>query len=106
MALGWVDAVEPANEGDVRGSVRVVLDPLDDADGGSGVSFEIDGSLQALGSAASVEGSYAALGVSAGGLGGSEGELSQGSLHYCHRSLFSTLTRAHCYFIDLKVNTN
>lgn len=29
--LGWVEAVEPANEGDARGTVRVVLDPLDDA---------------------------------------------------------------------------
>lgn len=70
-----LDAVEPADESDVGGAVRVVLDPLDDAHGRRSVSFEIDGSLQALRPAASVEGSDSAGGVPAGGFSGSEGEL-------------------------------
>lgn len=74
-AVAVVDAVEPADEGDVGGAVGVVLDPLDDAERRGGVTFEIDGSLQALGAAAAVEGGYAAGGVAAGGLAGSEGEL-------------------------------
>ena len=80
-----VDAVEPADEGDAGGAVGIVLDPLDDAHGGRcGVALEVDGSVEALGSAAAVEGGYAAGGVPAGGLAGSEGELPKCSLHRRH----------------------
>lgn len=79
-----VDAVEPANESDVGGAIGIVLDSLDDAERGSGVTFEIDGSLQALGSAAAVERGYAAGGVPAGGFAGAESELPQCSLDARH----------------------
>ena len=83
-----MDAFDPANEGDFGGAVRVVLDPFDDAERRSGIPFVIDGSLQALGSAAAVEGSYAPRRVATGGLAGSEGELPQCSLYAGHFFFF------------------
>lgn len=88
-----MDAFDPANEGDFGGAVRVVLDPFDDAERRSGIPFVIDGSLQALGSAAAVEGRYAPRRVATGGLAGSEGELPQCSLHARHFFFFQLRVR-------------
>jgi hypothetical protein len=64
-----MDPLDPSHEGDGGGAVGVVLDLLDDADGG-GAPLDVDVPVEALGPSAAVEGGDAPGGVSPGGLGG------------------------------------
>jgi hypothetical protein len=64
-----MDPLDPSHEGDGGGAVGIVLDLLDDADGG-GAPLDVDVPVEALGPSAAVEGGDAPGGVSPGGLGG------------------------------------
>jgi hypothetical protein len=66
VVVAEMDPLDPSHEGDGGGAVGVILDLLDNDDGG-GATLDVDIPVEALGPFAMVEGGDALEGVSPGG---------------------------------------